>query len=161
MSAIHKHGSEKQETHWLLQMSAGKSIGYFGLTEPTAGSDPSAMTTYARRSGTGADAGWILNGTKRWIGRAPIADVAIIWAMTDDGVRGFVVPTGTKGFAARVIEPKLSTRASIRCEILLTDLALPAVAMLPLETGLPAPFECLNEDRFGIIWGAMGAARDS
>ena len=138
-------------------MAAGELIGCFGLTEPTAGSDPSSMKTFARRDGDD----WVLNGTKRWIGLANVAAVAVIWAQTDDGVRGFVVPTDTPGFAATPIEPKLSMRASIQCEIELTDLRLPADAVLPGAKGLRGPFSCLNEARYGIIWGSMGAARDS
>ena len=133
------------------------SIGCFGLTEPTAGSDPGGMTTYARRDGSD----WVLSGAKRWIGLASIADVAVIWAQTDDGIRGFVVPTATPGFTATPIEPKLSMRASIQCDITLDDVRLPADAMLPNVVGLKGPFACLNEARYGIIWGAMGAARDS
>ena len=157
MSAIHKHGSEAQKTEWLPRMATGEVIGCFGLTEPTAGSDPGSMTTFAHRDGSD----WVLNGTKRWIGLASVAQVAIIWAMTGDGIRGFVVPTDTPGFIATPIEPKLSMRASIQCEIALTDLRLPESAMLPKARGLRGPFECLNEARYGIIWGAMGAARDS
>lgn len=157
MSAIYKHGSEEQKTEWLPQMAAGTAIGAFGLTEPTAGSDPGAMQTNARRDGSD----WILNGAKRWIGLASVAKVAIIWAMTDDGVRGFVVPTDSPGFVATPIKQKLSMRASIQCDITLTDIRLPESAMLPNAKGLRGPFECLNEARYGIIWGAMGAARDS
>ncbi|MEV7647305.1 acyl-CoA dehydrogenase family protein [Arthrobacter sp. NPDC089319] len=161
MSAIHKHGSETQKQQWLPQMAAGEAIGCFGLTEPTAGSDPATMKTFARRDGSGPDADWILNGSKRWIGLASVAKVAIIWAQTDDGVRGFIVPTNTAGFTATPIEPKLSMRASIQCDIELTDVRLPADALLPHAKGLRGPFECLNEARYGIIWGAMGAARDA
>ena len=157
MSAIHKHGSEEQKNEWLPRMAAGSVIGCFGLTEPSAGSDPASMTTFARRDGTD----WVLNGIKRWIGLASIAQVAIIWAMTDDGIRGFVVPTDTPGFVATPIEQKLSMRASIQCEIELTELRLPDSAMLPKARGLRGPFECLNEARYGIVWGVMGAARDS
>jgi glutaryl-CoA dehydrogenase len=157
MSAIHKHGSEEQKNEWLPRMAAGEAIGCFGLTEPSAGSDPASMTTFARRDGTD----WVLNGTKRWIGLASVAQVAIIWAMTDDGIRGFVVPTDTPGFVATPIEQKLSMRASIQCEIELTELRLPDSAMLPKARGLRGPFECLNEARYGIVWGVMGAARDS
>ncbi|QCU77017.1 acyl-CoA dehydrogenase [Citricoccus sp. SGAir0253] len=157
MSAIHKHGSEEQKRQWLPAMAAGEAVGCFGLTEPTAGSDPSSMRTFARRDG----GDWVLNGTKRWIGLANVAQVAVIWAQTDEGVRGFVVPTETPGFAATPIEPKLSMRASIQCEIELTDVRLPADAVLPGAVGLKGPFSCLNEARYGIIWGAMGAARDS
>lgn len=157
MSAIAKHGSEEQKLEWLPRMAAGTAIGCFGLTEPSAGSDPGNMQTFAKRDGDD----WILNGSKRWIGLASVAQVAIIWAMTDDGVRGFVVPTETPGFKATPIEQKLSMRASIQCDIELTDIRLPASAMLPNAKGLRGPFECLNEARYGIIWGAMGAARDS
>ncbi|MET3952781.1 acyl-CoA dehydrogenase family protein [Arthrobacter sp. UYEF36] len=157
MSAIAKHGSEEQKLEWLPRMAAGTAIGCFGLTEPSAGSDPGNMLTFAKRDGDD----WILNGSKRWIGLASVAQVAIIWAMTDDGVRGFVVPTDTPGFKATPIQQKLSMRASIQCDIELTDIRLPASAMLPNAKGLRGPFECLNEARYGIIWGAMGAARDS
>lgn len=157
MSAIAKHGSEEQKQEWLPRMAAGTAIGCFGLTEPTAGSDPGNMLTFAKRDGDD----WVLNGSKRWIGLASVAQVAIIWAMTDDGVRGFVVPTDTPGFKATPIQQKLSMRASIQCDIELTDIRLPGSAMLPNAKGLRGPFECLNEARYGIIWGAMGAARDS
>ena len=157
MSAIAKWGSEEQKTRWLPGMAAGEVIGCFGLTEPTAGSDPSSMKTFARRDGED----WVLNGTKRWIGLANVASVAVIWAQTDDGVRGFIVPTDTSGYAATPIQPKLSMRASIQCEIELTDVRLPADGVLPGAKGLRGPFSCLNEARYGIIWGSMGAARDS
>ncbi|MGF9660434.1 acyl-CoA dehydrogenase family protein [Arthrobacter crystallopoietes] len=157
MSAIYKHGSEEQKKEWLPQMAAGEAIGCFGLTEPTAGSDPSSMKTFARRDGDD----WVINGAKRWIGLASVAKVAVIWAQTDDGVRGFVVPTDTAGFTATPIEPKLSMRASIQCDIELTDVRLPVDALLPNAKGLRGPFECLNEARYGIIWGSMGAARDA
>lgn len=129
-------------------MAAGEAIGCFGLTEPTAGSDPGGMTTFAHRDG----GDWILNGSKRWIGLASVAKVAIIWAQTDDGVRGFVVPTETPGFTATPIEPKLSMRASIQCDIELSDPRLPESAVLPNAVGLKGPFPCLNEARYGIIW---------
>src|SRR4051812_37590677 len=157
MSAIHKHGSEEQKQEWLPGMATGRQIGCFGLTEPTAGSDPGGMTTYARKDGSD----WVLSGAKRWIGLASIADVGVIWAQTDDGIRGFVVPTDTPGFTATPIGPKLSMRASIQCDITLDDVRLPADAVLPNVVGLKGPFACLNEARYGIIWGAMGAARDS
>jgi glutaryl-CoA dehydrogenase len=157
MSAIYKHGSEEQKNQWLPKMAAGDVVGCFGLTEPTAGSDPGSMKTFARRDGDG----WVINGSKRWIGLASIAQIAVIWAMTDDGVRGFIVPTDTPGFKATPIQPKLSMRASIQCDIELSEVRLPATAMLPNAKGLRGPFECLNEARYGIIWGAMGAARDS
>lgn len=157
MSAISKFGSEEQKSTWLPRMAAGEAIGCFGLTEPTAGSDPSSMRTEAHRSGDG----WVLNGAKRWIGLASLADVAVIWAKTDEGVRGFVVPTTTPGFTATPITRKLSMRASVQCDIELVDVHLPADAMLPDAKGLRGPFSCLNEARYGIAWGAVGAARDS
>jgi glutaryl-CoA dehydrogenase len=157
MSAIAKFGSEEHKRQWLPGMAAGELIGCFGLTEPTAGSDPANMLTRAERVGSG----WILNGGKRWIGLASIADVAIIWAATDDGIRGFVVPTDTEGFVATPITDKLSMRASIQCDITLENVQLPATAVLPEVTGLRGPFSCLNEARYGILWGAMGAARDA
>ena len=157
MSAIAKFGSEDQKQRWLPGMAAGDLIGCFGLTEPTAGSDPASMLTHAVRDGSG----WVLNGAKRWIGLASIADVAVIWAKTDEGIRGFLVPTATPGFTATAIEPKLSMRASIQCDITLTDVRLPSDAVLPDATGLRGPFACLNEARYGILWGAMGAARDA
>ncbi|PLC11614.1 acyl-CoA dehydrogenase [Kocuria flava] len=162
MSAIAKHGSEEQKRRWLPGMAAGEIIGCFGLTEPTAGSDPSTMATTAVREG----GEWVLTGAKRWIGLASIADVAVIWARADDGsgserVRGFLVPTDTPGFTAIPIEPKLSMRASIQCDIELAGVRLPADAILPENPGLRGPFSCLNEARYGIVWGALGAARDS
>ncbi len=157
MSAIAKFGSEAQKQRWLPPMAAGELIGCFGLTEPEAGSDPASMTTTAHRDG----GGWIINGAKRWIGLASIADVAVIWARTQDGIRGFLVPAGTPGFTATPIEPKLAMRASIQCDITLTDVRVPAGAVLPGAAGLRGPFACLNEARYGIIWGAMGAARDA
>ena len=162
MSAIAKHGSEEQKQRWLPGMAAGEIIGCFGLTEPTAGSDPSTMATTAVREG----GEWVLNGTKRWIGLASIAHVAVIWAKAVDEsgqerVRGFLVPTDTPGFTATPIEPKLSMRASIQCDIALEDVRLPADAILPDNPGLRGPFSCLNEARYGIVWGALGAARDS
>jgi len=157
MSAIHKHGSEEQKQRWLPGMAKGELIGCFGLTEPTAGSDPGSMSTVARRDGDE----WVISGAKRWIGLASIADVAVIWAATDDGIRGFLVPTQSPGFTATPITGKLSMRASIQCDITLDEVRLPADAILPGARGLRAPFACLNEARYGIIWGAMGAARDS
>lgn len=157
MGAIAKFGSEEQKQTWLPRMGRGEAIGCFGLTEPQGGSDPNTMITSARREGDE----WVLNGKKRWIGLATIAEVAVIWAKDEEGVvRGFVVPTSTPGFAATAIENKLSMRASLQCEIELTDVRLPADAMLPEARGLSAPFKCLNEARYGIVWGAMGAARD-
>jgi glutaryl-CoA dehydrogenase len=157
MTAIHKFGSEAQKQRWLPGMATGELIGCFGLTEPTAGSDPASMRTRAVRDG----ADWVLDGAKRWIGLASIADVAVIWARTDEGVRGFLVPTSTAGFTATAIEPKLGMRASIQCDITLDGVRLPADAVLPEAAGLKAPFACLNEARYGIMWGAMGAARDA
>jgi glutaryl-CoA dehydrogenase len=157
MTAIHRHGSEEQKNAWLPRMAAGQAIGAFALTEPTAGSDPAAMKTFARRDGTD----WVLSGTKRWIGLASVAQVAVVWAGTEDGIRGFLVPTDTPGFRATAIGQKLSMRASIQCDVELAEVRLPADALLPGATGLRAAFECLNEARYGIAWGAMGAARDS
>ncbi|WP_072314604.1 acyl-CoA dehydrogenase family protein [Agrococcus sp. Marseille-P2731] len=162
MTAIAKHGSEEQREAWLPRMAAGEAIGCFGLTEPGAGSDPGAMQTFARRDG----GDWIIDGAKRWIGLASIADVAVIWAQTDDGVRGFLVETAphgvpTPGFTAAPIEPKLSMRASIQCDIVLDGVRVPGAMRLPEARGLRAAFECLNEARFGIAWGALGAGRDA
>ena len=157
MSAISKFGSEEHKQRWLPGMAAGELIGCFGLTEPTAGSDPASMATRAVHDGSG----WVLSGAKRWIGLASIADVAIIWAATDDGIRGFVVPTDSPGFTATPITGKLSMRASIQCDITLDDVRLPDDAVLPAVVGLKGPFSCLNEARYGIMWGAMGAARDA
>ena len=158
MSAIHKFGSEAQKNRYLPGMAKGEIIGCFGLTEPTAGSDPGSMATTATRNDDGS---WTLNGAKRWIGLASIADIAVIWALTDEGIRGFLVPTDTMGFTATPIEQKLSMRASIQCDIDIADVQLPAEAVLPDVRGLKGPFSCLNEARYGIMWGAMGAARDS
>ncbi|MFI7483373.1 acyl-CoA dehydrogenase family protein [Kocuria sp. M1R5S2] len=162
MSAIAKHGSEEQKRRWLPGMAAGEIVGCFGLTEPTAGSDPSTMATTAVLDG----GEWVLDGAKRWIGLASIAHVAVIWAKAVDEsglerVRGFLVPTDTPGFTATPIEPKLSMRASVQCDIALEDVRLPADAILPENPGLRGPFSCLNEARYGIVWGALGAARDS
>ncbi|WP_173922955.1 acyl-CoA dehydrogenase family protein [Agromyces sp. Marseille-P2726] len=159
MSAIHKYGSEEQKQQWLPGMAKGELIGCFALTEPQGGSDPAAMTTTARRDGDG----WVLDGVKRWIGLASLADVAVVWAKVVDGsesvVRGFLVPQSTPGFTATPIEGKLSMRASVQCDIDLDGVRLPSDAMLPGAKGLSAPFGCLNEARYGIVWGAMGAAR--
>ncbi|MFI6077491.1 acyl-CoA dehydrogenase family protein [Actinoplanes sp. NPDC051343] len=156
MYAIWKYGSEEQKQRWLPGMAAGELIGCFGLTEPDHGSDPANMSTRARRDGTD----WVLNGGKMWITNAPVADVAVIWARTSDSVLGFAVPTDTPGFQAREIKHKMSLRASSTGEITLDDVRLPDGARLPDAAGLKAPLSCLTEARFGIIWGAMGAARD-
>jgi glutaryl-CoA dehydrogenase len=161
MTAIHKWGSEDQKQEWLPRMAAGELIGAFALTEPTAGSDPASMKTFARRDGSGDDAGWVLDGAKRWIGLASVADVLVVWAMTDDGVRGFLVPAGSPGVTATPIGQKLSMRASIQCDITFDAVRLGPEALLPAAQGLRGPFSCLNEARYGIAWGAMGAARDS
>lgn len=155
MSAIAKYGSEEQKNHWLPQMAKGEKLGCFGLTEPQGGSDPANMKTTAVRDGDG----WVLNGSKRWIGLATLADICIVWAQTDEGVRGFIVPTETPGFQATAIDGKLSMRASIQCDIELTNVRVSADAQLPEAKGLGAPLGCLDEARYGIIWGAMGAAR--
>src|SRR5690349_21045993 len=156
MYAIWKYGSEEQKQHWLPGMAAGELIGCFGLTEPDHGSDPANMSTRARRDG----ADWVLAGGKMWITNAPLADVAVIWARGEEGVFGFAVPTDTLGFAAREIKNKMSLRASSTGEITLDGVRVPESARLPEARGLKAPLSCLTEARFGIIWGAMGAARD-
>ncbi|MEY4457536.1 MAG: hypothetical protein RIS25_129 [Actinomycetota bacterium] len=155
MSSIAKFGSEEQKQEWLPPMARGEKAGCFGLTEPHGGSDPANMRTTAVLDGDE----WVINGAKRWIGIANIADVAIIWAMTDDGVRGFIVPTATPGYVATPISGKLSMRASIQCAIELTNVRIPKDNILPGAQGLGAPFKCLTEARYGIIWGVMGAAR--
>jgi glutaryl-CoA dehydrogenase len=156
MYAIWKYGSEEQKTEWLPRMAAGAAIGCFGLTEPDFGSNPAGMRTTARRDGDD----WVLNGSKMWITNGSVADVAVVWARAEDGVRGFVVPTATPGFSAPEIKQKLSLRASVTSELVLEDVRLPASAMLPEARGLSGPLGCLNEARFGIIFGALGAARD-
>jgi glutaryl-CoA dehydrogenase len=155
MFAIHRFGSEEQRQTWLPRMARGEAIGCFGLTEPDHGSNPAGMRTSARRSGSD----WILDGTKLWITNGSIADVAVIWARADDGIRGFLVERGTRGFVARDIERKLSLRASVTSELSLQDCRVPGTALLPDARGLSAPLACLNEARYGIVWGAMGAAR--
>ncbi|WP_181311704.1 acyl-CoA dehydrogenase family protein [Nocardioides campestrisoli] len=159
MFAIWKHGSEEQKQQWLPRMSAGEAIGCFGLTEPDFGSNPGGMRTRARRD-PGAGGDWVLDGTKMWITNGSVADVAVVWAQTDEGVRGFVVPTGTPGFSAPEIKKKMSLRASVTSELVLDGVRLPASAMLPEARGLSGPLSCLNEARFGIVFGALGAARD-
>jgi glutaryl-CoA dehydrogenase len=156
MYAIWRFGSEEQKHEWLPRMATGEAIGCFGLTEPDAGSDPGSMRTRARRE-PGGD--WVLDGTKTWITNGSVADVAVVWAATDDGVRGFVVPTSTPGFSAPEIRRKLSLRASVTSELVLDGVRLPAAAALDV-VGLRGPLACLNEARFGIVYGAVGAARD-
>jgi len=155
MYAIYRWGDEAQKTAWLPRMARGELIGCFGLTEPDFGSNPAGMRTRARRDGSD----WILNGTKMWITNGSIADLAIVWAATDEGIRGFIVPRDAKGFAASDIHRKLSLRASVTSELVLSDCRVPADALLPLAEGLVGPLACLNEARYGIVWGAMGAAR--
>ncbi|QYC45472.1 Acyl-CoA dehydrogenase [Nonomuraea coxensis DSM 45129] len=155
MFPIWRYGSDEQKEEWLPRMSAGEAIGCFGLTEPDHGSDPANMRTYAKKDGSD----WILNGSKMWITNGSIADVAVVWAQTDEGVRGFVVPTSTPGFSAPEIHRKMSLRASVTSSLYFDDLRLPASAALPGVTGLKGPLSCLSEARFGIVWGVVGAAR--
>ncbi|WP_141578983.1 acyl-CoA dehydrogenase family protein [Actinomadura sp. WMMA1423] len=155
MAAIHKYGSEDQKNEWLPRMAAGEAIGCFGLTEPDRGSDPGDMLTRAVRDG----ADWVLDGAKMWITNGSIADVAVVWARTDDGIRGFLVPKGTPGFTASDIHRKLSLRASVTSELVLDGVRLPESAMLPGVRGLKGPLGCLSEARYGILWGAVGAGR--
>jgi glutaryl-CoA dehydrogenase len=160
MYAIHRYGSPEQKQHWLPAMAAGEVIGCFGLTEPDHGSDPAAMRTHAERDGTD----WVLNGRKMWITNGSVAGVAVVWARTTaepDGIRGFVVPTDTPGFSAPEIHHKWSLRASVTSELVLDDVRLPADAVLPEVSGLRGPLSCLSHARYGIVWGAMGAARSS
>ncbi|MFC9518988.1 acyl-CoA dehydrogenase family protein [Nocardiaceae bacterium NPDC056970] len=157
MFSIHRYGSEEQKQEWLPRLASGEALGCFGLTEPDFGSNPAGMRTRARRDGSD----WILDGTKMWITNGSLADVATVWAQTDDGVRGFLVPTGTPGFTANAVHGKLSMRASVTSELVLDGVRLPASAQLPEARGLGAPLSCLNEARFGIVFGALGAARDS
>jgi glutaryl-CoA dehydrogenase len=161
MFAIWEHGTEEQKQEWLPAMAAGEAIGCFGLTEPDHGSDPGDMHTRARRDGDGNTADWILNGSKMWITNGSVADVAVVWAQTDAGIRGFVVPTNTPGFSAPLIKHKMSLRASITSELVLDGVRLPHDAVFPEVRGLKGPLSCLNEARYGILWGAMGAARSS
>jgi glutaryl-CoA dehydrogenase len=155
MFPIHRYGSEEQKQRWLPAMAQGDVIGCFGLTEPDVGSDPARMGTRAERDGDG----WVVTGTKMWITNGGIADLAIVWARTDEGVRGFLVPTDTTGFATRDIHRKLSLRASVTSELVLDAVRLPGDAVLPGVTGMKGPLSCLTEARYGIVWGAMGAAR--
>ena len=157
MFAIWRWGSEEHKQRWLPAMAAGDAIGCFGLTEPDAGSDPAGMRTRARRDGDD----WVLDGRKMWITNGSVADVAVVWAQSEEGVRGFVVPTEAPGFSAPEIKHKLSLRASVTSELVLDGVRLPGDAVLPEVRGLKGPLSCLNEARYGIIWGAMGAARSS
>jgi len=154
MFPIHRYGSEEQKQTWLPKMAAGEVIGCFGLTEPEFGSNPAGMATRARRDGDD----WIINGSKRWITNGNVAQLAIVWARTDQGIRGFLVEKGMKGFEAREIHHKLSMRASVTSELLLDDVRVPACNQLPEAEGLKAPLSCLNEARYGIVWGVLGAA---
>ncbi|MER5788129.1 acyl-CoA dehydrogenase family protein [Streptomyces sp. NPDC001980] len=156
MYAIYRFGSEEQKQRWLPGMAAGDVIGCFGLTEPDHGSDPAAMRTYARRD-AGGD--WVLSGRKMWITNGSVAGVAVVWAQTENGIRGFAVPTDTPGFSAPEIKHKWSLRASVTSELVMDDVRLPADAVLPEVTGLKGPLSCLSHARYGIVWGAMGAAR--
>ena len=155
MFPIRAFGSEEQKQRWLPAMASGGALGCFGLTEPDSGSDPASMRTSARRDGTD----WILNGTKTWISNGSVADVAIIWARSDRGIRGFIVPTDTPGFSARDITMKLSLRASHTSELVMDDVRLPDEAVLPGVTSMRGPLSCLTEARYGILWGSLGAAR--
>jgi glutaryl-CoA dehydrogenase len=155
MFPIWKYGSEEQKQEWLPRMAAGEAIGCFGLTEPDHGSDPSGMATKAIRDGSD----WLLSGTKMWITNGGIADVAVVWAATQEGIRGFLVPRAAKGFSTRNIHKKLSLRASVTSELHLDRVRLPADAMLPGVSGLKGPLSCLSEARYGIVWGVTGAAR--
>ncbi len=157
MYSIYRWGSEEQQEEWLPRLATGEAIGCFGLTESDFGSNPAGMRTRARRDG----GDWVLSGTKMWITNGNLADVATVWAQTDEGIRGFLVPTDTPGFSANVIHKKLSLRASVTSELVLDNVRLPASAILPKADGLKGPLSCLSEARFGIVFGALGAARDS
>ncbi|HEY3871459.1 MAG TPA: acyl-CoA dehydrogenase family protein [Actinocrinis sp.] len=156
MYSIRRYGSEEQRREWLPRLAAGEAVGCFGLTEPDFGSDPAGMRTRAVRDGSD----WLLNGSKMWITNGGIADVATVWAATEDGIRGFLVPRGAAGFSTRDIKRKLSLRASVTSELVFEDVRLPDTARLPGATGLGAPLACLNEARFGILFGTVGAGRD-
>jgi glutaryl-CoA dehydrogenase len=155
MFPIWKFGSEEQKQQWLPQMARGEAMGCFGLTEPDAGSDPASMRTSARRDGDD----WIVSGSKMWITNGGVAELAVVWAQTEDGIRGFVVPTDSKGFTANDIERKISLRASVTSELVLDEVRLPGDAVLPEVRGMKGPLSCLNEARYGITWGSIGAAR--
>lgn len=157
MKAIHAFGSEEQKQKWLPKMATGEILGCFGLTEPDFGSNPSGMRTRAKRDGDE----WVLDGTKMWITNGNVADIAVVWARTDEGIRGFIIPTDTPGFTANPVHHKLSLRASITSELVLDGVRLPEDAVLPNVASLRGPLTCLNEARFGILFGALGAARDS
>ncbi|MGH3438639.1 MAG: acyl-CoA dehydrogenase family protein [Sciscionella sp.] len=156
MYAIYTYGSEEQKQEWLPRMATGEAIGCFGLTEADYGSDPGGMLTNAKRDGDD----WILNGSKMWITNGSVSDIAVVWARAEEGVRGFLVPAGTPGFSSSSVGQKMSLRASVTSELVLRDVHLPASAMLPNARGLSGPLGCLNEARFGIVFGALGAARD-
>jgi glutaryl-CoA dehydrogenase len=155
MYAVHRFGSEAQKQRWLPRMASGEVIGCFGLTEPDHGSDPASMRTYAKRDGSD----WVLNGRKMWITNGSVSGVAVVWAQTEEGIRGFVVPADSAGFSAPEIKHKMSLRASVTSELVLDDVRLPADAVLPEVVGLKGPLSCLSHARYGIVWGAMGAAR--
>ena len=155
MFALHRWGTEEQKEEWLPRMATGEAIGCFGLTESDAGSDPGSMKTRARKDG----GDWVLTGSKMWITNGTLADVAVVWAQTDEGIRGFVVPTDTSGFSAHKIQRKLSLRASVTAELAFDEVRLPDEAAFPEVRGLKGPLSCLNEARYGIVWGAVGAAR--
>jgi glutaryl-CoA dehydrogenase len=155
MFAIHHWGTDEQRAEWLPRMASGEALGCFGLTESDAGSDPGSMRTRATRDGDD----WVLNGSKMWITNGTLAEVAVVWAVTDEGIRGFVVPTSAPGFTATKIPRKLSLRASVTAELSFDGVRLPAGAVFPEVRGLKGPLSCLNEARFGILWGAVGAAR--
>jgi len=161
MFAIWEHGTPEQKEQWLPRMAAGEAIGCFGLSEPDHGSDPANLRTKARRDGDGPQADWVLDGSKMWITNGSVADVAVIWAQTPEGIRGFVVPTDARGFSSQLIKHKMSLRASVTSELVLDGVRLAHDAVFPEVRGLAGPLSCLNEARYGILWGAMGAARSS